>query len=183
MSHIVYIRKGFVKIYMEDGDDLTTLSIAKPGAFLGMHALNGQPIAPFSAEALTDTEVCLKDVNVFKALILENPEFASGVIEVLNAKLTQAYKRMFSLTTKQIDGRFSELLLYLSNVVYESNPFNLTIARKEIANLISATPESVSRLISHFKELGIIKGTGNSIEILDFNQLKTLCKCESLSIY
>ena len=183
MSHIVYIRKGFVKIYMEDGDDLTALSIAKPGAFLGMHALHGQLIAPYSAEALTDTEVCLKDISVFKALLLENPEFASGVIEVLNAKLTQAYKRMFSLTTKHIDGRFSELLLYFSNVIYESNPFNLTIARKEIASLISATPESVSRLISQFKELSITKGKGNSIEILDFDQLKALCKCESLSIY
>jgi len=183
MSHIIYVRKGFVKLYMESDDDLTILNIAKPGTFLGIQALYGQPVSPFSAVALTDTEVCLKDINVFRQLVLENPAFASGIIEVLNAHITQAYKRMFSLTNKQIDGRFSELLLYLSNVLYESNPFKLTISKKELASLISSSPESVSRLIGDFKDKGIIKGNGQVIEIVDFDKLKTICKCESLSIY
>jgi CRP/FNR family transcriptional regulator len=183
MSHIIYVRKGFVKLYMESDDDLTILNIAKPGTFLGIQALYGQPVSPFSAVALTDTEVCLKDINVFRQLVLENPAFASGIIEILNANITQAYKRMFSLTTKQIDGRFSELLLYLSDVLYESNPFRLTISKKELANLISSSPESVSRLIGDFKEKGIIKGDGQLIEITDFDKLRAICKCESLSIY
>jgi CRP/FNR family transcriptional regulator len=116
-------------------------------------------------------------------MVLVNPQFASGVIEVLNDALTQAYKRMFSLTTKQMDGRFSELLLYLSDVLYESNPFTLTISRKEIAGLISTTPESVSRLIGEFRERGLIRNKGHVFELLDKDQLKDICKCETLSIY
>ena len=183
MSHIIYIRKGFVKLFIENDDETTILSIAKPGTFIGVQALYGQVSSPFSAEALTDTEVCLKDINVFRELILQNPEFASGVIEVLNANLTQAYKRMFSLANKQIDGRFSELLLYLSNVLYEANPFNLTISRKEIASLISASPESVSRLIGDFKERGLIKVKGNTIELAKNDELQVICKCETLTVY
>ena len=183
MSHIIYVRKGFVKLYLENEGEVTILSIAKPGTFIGVQALYGEPVFPFSAEALTDAEVCLKDINVFRELVLENAEFARRVIEILNANLIQSYKRMFSLTTKQIDARFSELLLYMCNVLYESNPFKLTISRKELAGLISTSPESVSRLISDFKERGIIRGKGQTIEIIDASRLLEICNCESLAIY
>jgi CRP-like cAMP-binding protein len=132
---------------------------------------------------MTDTEVCMKDIHVFRELVLENSEFAKGVIEVLNANLLQSYNRMFSLTTKQINGRFSELLFYLRNVLYESNPFNLTISRRELAELVSTTPESVSRLLSEFKEQGIINVKGHTIEILDSEKLESLCMCKSLQAY
>ena len=183
MSHVIYIRKGFVKLYMENDGEITIIAIAKPGTFIGIQALYGEQVFPFSAEALTDAEVCLKDIGVFRDLVLENSGFAQRVIEILNANLVQSYKRMFSLTTRQIDARFSELLLYLRNVLYESNPFKLTISRKEIAGLISTSPESVSRLISDFKDKGIIAGKGQTIEILDASKLEGICNCESLDSY
>ena len=183
MSHIFYLRTGFAKLFVENEDEMTIVGIAKPGTFIGIQALYGEPVFPFSAEAMTNVEVCLKDINTFRELVLENSGFAQGVIEILNADLIQSYNRMFTLTTKQIDGRFSELLLFLSNVFYKSNPFNLTISRKEIADLISTSPESVSRLISKFKSQGIISGTGQAIRIVDVAKLETMCKCEMLSTF
>jgi len=177
MSHVIYIRKGFVKLYLENDDDVTIITIAKPGSFIGVQALYGEEVFPFSAEALTDVEVCLKDINVFRALVLENSEFAKGIIETLNEDLIKSYNRLFSLTTKQINGRFSELLLFMSNVLYKSNPFKLTISRKDMADLISTSPESISRLMSEFKDQGIISGKGHTIEILDDIRLDTICKC------
>jgi len=177
MSHVVYVRKGFVKLYLENDDDITILTIAKAGSFIGVQTLYGETVFPFSAEALTDTEVCLKDINVFRELILENPQFAKGVIETLNSDLIKSYNRLFSLTTKQINGRFAELLLFMSNVLYESNPFKLTISRKDMADLISTSPESISRLMTEFKEQGMIKAKGHTIEILDDLRLDTICKC------
>jgi CRP-like cAMP-binding protein len=177
MSHIIYIRKGFVKLFLENDDDVTILSIAKPGSFIGVQSLYGEAVFPFSAEALTDVEVCLKDINVFRDLVIENSEFAKGIIEILNENLIKSYNRLFSLTTKQITGRFSELLIYMSDTLYKSNPFDLTISRKDMADLISTSPESVSRLMSEFKEQGIIKGKGHTIEILDDVRLDTICKC------
>jgi len=183
MSHVIFIRKGFVKLYLENEGEVTIISIAKPGTFIGVQALYGEQVFPFSAEALTDAEVCLKDIGVFRDLVMENAGFAQKVIEILNANLVQSYKRMFSLTTRHIDARFAELLFYLRNVLYESNPFKLTISRKEIAGLISTSPESVSRLISDFKEQGIISGKGHTLEIMDDKKLMKICKCESLPIY
>ena len=181
MSHIFYLRKGFAKLYLENGDEVITVGIARPGSFIGIQAMYGEPVFPFSAEAMTDVEVCLKDISLFRELVLENSKFAKGVIEILNKDLIQSYNRMLSLTTKQIDGRFSELLMFLSTIFYESNPFTLTISRKEIADLISTSPESVSRLISNFRSQGVISASGHKIELLDMDKLQSMCDCDLLS--
>ena len=183
MSHIIYIRKGFAKLFIEDDNGSVILGIAQPQTFVGVQSLYDSSVTPFSIEALTDVEVCMKDIGVFRELVHENPEFAEGIIKVLNANLVQSYNRMFSLTTKQINGRFSELLFYLRHVLYASNPFQLTISRKDMADLISTSPESVSRLINEFKELGIIKARGQTIEILDSKRLESMCQCKSLLTY
>jgi len=181
MTHIIFIRKGFVKLYLENDDGITIVGIAKPGSFIGLQALYGETVFPFSAEAITDTEVCMKDIAVFRELILENTGFARGIIEMLNVDLIQAYRRMSSLVTKQVNSRFAELLLFMSNVLYQSNPFHLTISNKDIADLISTSPESVSRLIADFQDQGIINSKGKAFEIMDIHKLEALGKCKSLS--
>ena len=183
MSHVIYIREGFAKLYMEQDGELIIIGIAQPGTFVGVQALYGEVAFPFSVEAMTDTEVCMKDINIFREMVLENSEFAKGIIQILNANLMQAYNRMFSLSTKQIGGRFSELLLYMRNVLYESNPFKVTISKREIAELVSTSPESISRLINEFREQGIIEVDGQTIEIIDSDKLEALCKCKSLLAY
>ena len=183
MTHVIYIRKGFVKIFMENAGELVVIGIAQPGTFVGIQALYGSPVFPFSVEAMTDTEVCMKDIVIFRELVLENAEFARGVIEVLNANLMQSYNRVFTLTTKQISARFSELLYYMRNVLYDSNPFELTVSRKELAELVSTTPESISRMLGEFKEQGILKVKGHKIEILDSDKLESMCMCQSLLAY
>lgn len=177
MSHVIYVRKGFVKLFLENDDDITIITIVKPGSFIGVQALYGEDVFPFSAEALTDTEVCLKDIRIFRELTLENCRFSQEIIKTLNEDILKSYNRLFSLTTKQINGRFAELLLFMSNVLYESNPFKLTISRKDMADLISTSPESISRLMTEFKDEGMIKAKGHYIEILDTLRLDTICKC------
>lgn len=183
MTHIIFIRKGFAKIFIENDGETVIVGIAHPGTFVGIQALYDNPVLPFSVEAMTDTEVCMKDIGVFRQCILENSEFAKGIIEVLNGNLTQSYNRMFSLSTKQIGGRFSELLFYMSNVLYKANPFTLTISNREIAELVSTSPESISRLFNEFKEQGIIKVTGRTVEIVDPEKLESQCKCKSISVF
>jgi CRP-like cAMP-binding protein len=174
VSSLIFVRKGFVKVFLENGDDPTIISVVKSGAFIGLQSLYGENIFHYSAEAMTDTEICLTDINTFRELILENSNFAKGIIETLNGDLISSYSRLFSLTQKHINGRFAELLLFMSQTLYADNPFKLTISRKDMADLISTSPESVSRLMSEFKEQGIITAKGHILEILDKARLESI---------
>ena len=84
LSHIIYIKKGFAKLFVEQDGELVILGIAQPGTFVGIQALYGEVVFPFSVEAMTDTEVCMKDIGVFRELVLENSEFSREIIEVLD---------------------------------------------------------------------------------------------------
>jgi len=174
VSSLIFVRKGFVKVFLEHGDDPTILNVVKEGSFIGLQSLYGENIFHYSAEAMTDTEICLTDINTFRELILDNANFAKGIIEVLNEDLINSYSRLFSLTQKHINGRFAELLQFMSETLYAENPFKLTISRKDMADLISTSPESVSRLMSEFKDQGIIVAKGHHIEILDKGRLETI---------
>ena len=46
--------------------ELVILGIAQPGTLVGTQALYGETVFPFSVEAITDTEVCMKDIGVFR---------------------------------------------------------------------------------------------------------------------
>ena len=176
MSHVIYVLDGFVKLYLEGEDEVTTIGIAKPGAYIGIQMLYGRAVTPFSIEALTDARVCMIGIDVFREMIVENSGFARGIIEMLNDELTRSYGRIFSLTKKHVNARFAELLLYLKNMVYRSNPFELTISRKELADLISTSPETVSRLLGEFKKDGLIKVKGHTIKLADTKRLRTIRK-------
>ncbi len=174
ISQIIYVTKGFAKLYLEHDNEITTIALAKPGTFIGIQTLYGQTTSAFSVEALTDVEVCMKDITVFREMVLENPGFARGIIELLNTELTQSYKRTLSLTKKHINARFSEMLFYLSDILYQSNPFDLALSRRDLADLIATTPESISRLIKEFKKQGLIEVKGHSLKIIDRKKLKAV---------
>lgn len=176
MSHVIYVLDGFVKLYTEEDDEVTALGIAKPGTYIGIQMIYGRTVTPFSVEAMTDVRVCMIGIDVFREMIIENAGFARGIIEMLNDELTRAYGRIYSLTQKHVNARFVELLLYLKNFVYRCNPFYLTISRKEIADLISTSPETVSRLLGEFKKDDLIEVNGHTIKLTDIRRLKAIRK-------
>lgn len=176
VSNILFIKKGLVKIYLEDQDHPTILSVQNDGYFIGLQSLYNGNVFHYSAEAIEDTDLCLVDVNIFKGLIEENAIFGARLIQYLNEDTVHTYNRFHSHTQKQIHGRFAEILLYLQNEIYESNPFNLTISKKDLAEIISTSSESISRLFSELKNEGILKEKGKEITVVDEARLEQISK-------
>lgn len=176
VSNMLFIKKGFAKIYLENNDHPTILSIQNDGYFIGLQSLFNENVFHYSAEAIEDTDLCLVDINVFRGLIHENPLFGARLIEYINTDVIQTYNRFHSFTQKQIHGRFAELLLYLQDEIYESNPFSLTISKKDMAEIISTSNESVSRLFSELKNEGILSESGKQITVMDRDRLQQISR-------
>ena len=45
MTQVIYIKKGFAKIYMENAGEMVVIGIAQPGTFVGIQALYGSPVS------------------------------------------------------------------------------------------------------------------------------------------
>jgi CRP/FNR family transcriptional regulator len=171
ISNTIFIKKGLIKLFLEGGDHPLCISLEKDGYLIGIPSLFGKGVFHYSAKALTKVDVCQIEIKVFRQHIYSNPIFAASVLQKANEDVVKAYNRLFSMTHKQINGRFAELLEYLRNKIYESNPFALSLSRRDMAELINTSPESVSRLIKEFRNDGIIESKADQMSILDAKRL------------
>ncbi len=178
MSNMMFVKDGLVKLYMENNDHPTIISLEGDGHFIGLPLIfgEGHPVYHYTATAVTETDICQVNIELFKEFISENHGFAQQIIRMLSEEVIKGHKQMFGLTQKQIRGRFAELVLHLKENIYKSSKMKMTISRKDMAELISTSQESISRLIKEFNDEKITEINGNHLHILDLERLQYISR-------
>jgi CRP/FNR family transcriptional regulator len=177
-SNIMYLKSGLVKIYLESEDQPTTVSLETVGYFIGLPLIfkDDDSVCHFSVQAMTDSQVCMISTELIREFISTNHDFAQEVISILSKEVIKGHERMFSLTQMKIKGRFAELLMHLKDNIYGTSKMKMNLTRKDLGELISATPESVSRLIKELNEEEILTSNGSELHILDEDKLLLLSR-------
>ena len=179
VSHIIFIKKGFVKLYIEseteDNKDLI-INVFGPNQLLGLSSLFESHTYQYSVATLVPSEICLFEVKDIKELIEENTDFALGILQRSHRSTIHAYDQMFNLTHKQLNGRIASAFLYLSRQLFRSPNFKMILTRNELANFTAMSTMSAVRTINQFKQQGIIKDEKGVIEILDFEALENISR-------
>ena len=175
-THIIYICEGLAKVYYEDDHKSLILRIAPTGSLIGLTSLPiNQNVFQYTASAYVDTEVKLIDINIIRQLILENGRFASAIIDVLCEVAIQKNGRFFCLTHRQAFGKLADIILCLAGNIFKTDKFELTLSRKELAELAGMSTESVIRTLKKFQDDGLIKITGKTFEVIDAEGLMRIC--------
>ncbi|HNW72683.1 MAG: Crp/Fnr family transcriptional regulator [Bacteroidales bacterium] len=170
--YFVCITSGLVKIYIEGYGKNLILGLVKPVDYIFGPGIYVDNRHHYSAAAVEDCTACLIDVNVFKRLIRENPDFADEFIKRVSLQAIFNFEQVISLTQKQMPGRIADVLFYLSEKIYCQNPFELSITRQDLADLSGMSKESAIRILKEFKEEGVLTLHGNHLEILNIKQLR-----------
>jgi CRP/FNR family transcriptional regulator len=174
-SHVLYIQKGLAKVYLDNGQNSLVLKIIPPGNLLGISSLNDENNTfQYSAMAYVDSEVKQVDINFFNELLVKNPAFAKGVINILISNSIQINGRFFCLTHKQSYGRLADILICLADRIFFSHEFELNLTRKDLAELSGISLETVVRILKKFKEEALIQLDGSNFKILDYDRLKRI---------
>jgi CRP/FNR family transcriptional regulator len=174
-SHIYFLEEGLVKVYLEERNKNLILTLFTKNNLLGLSSVfEGNNKLPYSVSTYTDSKVRMIDIQVFRQLLKQNPEFSYRIINLLNEKTSQIYGRFFSLTQKQLHGRLADILLCLSNRIFKSNSFELPLSRADLGDLTGMSTESVIRMMKEFKEDGLIDMHCKSIELLDVSRLERI---------
>jgi CRP/FNR family transcriptional regulator, polysaccharide utilization system transcription regulator len=174
-SHIMYLEKGLVKIYLEGNPKDLILTITPQKNLMGLQALyEGNNTFLYSISTYTESAVRLIDIQIFKQLLKQNAQFAYRILNILNESTSQSYGRFFSLTQKQLHGRLADILLCLSRKIFKSEAFDLPLSRSDLSDLTSMSTESVIRIMKDFKDDGIIDINNKSITLLDVTRLERI---------
>ena len=173
--HFLCLTQGKVKTYIEGYNSKNLiLGVVKPVEYILGPGIYSDQMHHFSAMAIEDSIACLVDLTTFKGLIRNNADFAEDFLRKVSLQSINNYELFISLTQKQMPGRIADVLLYLKDKVYDSNPFHTTLSRQDLADMSGMSKESAIRILREFKDEGIITVNGNDFEILNSDHLNKI---------
>jgi CRP/FNR family transcriptional regulator len=140
-----------------------------PGEMFGEVAVfEGKPY-PASAQAVEPTSVLSIMRGDFVRLLGERPDVALRIMLVLSGRLRDAQNRLRDIANERVEQRIGNLLLMLASKLGPELPFT----RQEIADMAGTTTETAIRVMSGFKEKGILSSARGKVLILDEAKLRS----------
>jgi CRP/FNR family transcriptional regulator, polysaccharide utilization system transcription regulator len=174
-SHIIFLEDGLVKVYLEGNPKNLILTITPSKRFVGLPSIfEGNNTFLYSVSTYIESRAKLIDVRIFMQLLRQNASFAFKILNILNENTSLTYGRFYCLTQKQLHGRLADILLCISQRIFKEEAFDLPLSRNDLGELTGMSTESVIRIMKDFKDDGLIRISGKSIELLDIERLQRI---------
>lgn len=172
-----YLKSGLVKLFRRSNiGNEQVITITRPFEFVSNMSIFSEEKYQYSVSALEDSVVCVVNLAFIKDLFLHNGGFAMGLLSKISKINDKILSQTLDIRQKNLTGRVAFVILYFANEIYHSRVFELPVSRKEIADYIGMSTANVIRTISDFKNDGIIKVFGKTIEIVDIDKLEIISK-------
>ena len=171
--HCVY--DGKIKLTRAGSDQKEHIvQLVRPGELIGWRALLAGSPYTTSAVALEECTVCFIPRLDFIGLLQANKQFSNTLLHLMATILGQAETQLMALAHKPVRERLAGALAALQETygtAEATEPFSMALAREDVAALVGTAKETVSRLLSEFKEEGLITTRGSRITVLKYRQL------------
>lgn len=170
------VHQGKIKVTKIGGDQKEQIiRLARHGDVLGFRSLLTSNRYSTSAVALEDCVVCFVPRADFLRLVQSNMQFANSLMQLLASALGEAEERMLQLAYKPVRERLAAALLLVQRTFGSAEaPHVIALSRDDLAALVGTAKETVSRLLTEYKDAGLIATRGSQITILDENRLFAL---------
>jgi CRP-like cAMP-binding protein len=168
------LRSGRVQLYRlsSDGRKLV-LSILGPGAIFGEMSMVEQGEHQTFAEAVEDSRVCMLGRQDIERLILDHPQIALRLVNVIGQRLAETESRLKDIAFKSVPARVASLLLQLAGEGrLEINGFT----HQEISEIVGTYRETTTQTLNEFRNQGLISIGRKHIQILDTEQLSKIAQ-------
>lgn len=167
------INSGKVKITrISSSGKEQVIRILEAGEFMGELSIFSSSTLMDNAEALEDTMMCIIDEGDLKELLKKYPIISFKIMEELSGRLQKAESLIENINLSSVEKRLADILLDLCD---EDGKIFLKLSKKDLASQIGMSSETLSRKLSAFQELGIIKLIGQrKINILNRSALEEI---------
>lgn len=169
------IRSGCVKKYELDanGEEHITGFFFR-GHVLGLSGI-GAGTYDMTAEVLDTAFVCRIAFHRFDEIARTNPDIQRRLYQLLGRQYRDERRLQRILRAPSAESRVAAFLVYLTEHFarrgLSSSRVRLPMNRKEIANYLGLTVETVSRTFSRLAKAGMLRVDNRDIEITDSSQL------------
>jgi len=167
------ILSGRLKVMMSDAEGKEViLTILSPGEFFGEMGLIDDAPRSASVIAIEPCELLAINRRDFKKCLAENFEMSMAVMRGLVRRLREADRKIGSLALLDVYGRVARLLLDMAETVDGQKMVTKRLPKQDIAKMIGASREMVSRVMKDLQMGGYIEMRGSTIVLHDTIMLR-----------
>lgn len=153
--YVVQKGKVHVGINDEEGREVI-LSVLGPGEYFGeMALLDGEPRCAY-VMTKERTKLLIISKSDFKNLLLTKSEITLNLLKGLQKRLREANRRIESLSLINVYGRVIRLLIQIAGTPDAEVVITEKLTHQEIANMVGASREMVSRVLKDLTNKGYI---------------------------
>ncbi|NLY62578.1 MAG: Crp/Fnr family transcriptional regulator [Erysipelothrix sp.] len=164
------INSGKVKVFsIDESGKEHLISILNPGDYIGETSLFLNESQHHFASALEDTKICLIYKSDIMRLLSEYPTIAIKILEEFAKRLDKSQTQAKWLGTSNATSRLSKYLIDNSTTKDGLKVTKLKMARKDLANYLGMSPETLSRVFKALEEKGSINQ--KSSRLIEINNL------------
>ncbi len=156
-TSLYIIKRGKVKVTKENSQGKEViLAVLSTGDYFGEIALIDGGLRSTNVVALTKTELFLLRRNDVLPLLSNNPKVALHIMRVLAQRLRTASQKIESLALMNVYSRMVKLLTDIAKPMDELLLIEDPFTHQDIANMVGASREMVSRIFRDLVKGGYI---------------------------
>ncbi len=178
VSQLMVVHTGKIKIARTSATGHEQIiRVLGPGDFIGESAFLTGTRPDHAAEALVHTELCVFRHSDLGRLIEKHPSIGLRMLQGISRRLDDTEAQLASVISGNVSSRLADYLLSLPAITGAKGVIEveLPVAKKDIASLLSTTPESLSRQLRKLTESQVISQQElGRISIIDVAALSAL---------
>jgi len=160
------IVSGKVKIYLADEEGKEVLlNTQGPGEYFGEIILDEGPRSA-SVMTLEPSKFSIVSKTQFQQFLATHPEAALELIRSLIQKVRSLTKSVGNLALLDVYGRVARSLLDMAEMDGETKTIRNKVSRQDLAKVVGASREMVSRVMKDLEERGMIQTQENGSVII-----------------
>ncbi len=168
------VHNGIIKVYKTgiDGKE-QIIRFAKRGDIIGYRSVLSNELACTTAKIIEDAVLCYISSDILFTLVKNNSNFSMEIMKLTCKELGEANAYITDIAQKTVRERLAEVLIHLQDNfgLDDQQVLQISLTREELANIVGTATESVIRLLSEFKNDGLIELNGRKIKILNSRSL------------
>jgi DNA-binding response OmpR family regulator len=173
--NVYFVKSGNVKTFKShpDGKELI-MNLYAANDFFGFEPILENENYRESAVAMQDSELIAIPRHDFMLMIQSHPDVSKSFINLLCKKVAEREAQLLNLAYNSVRQRTAEALLK-SETLKDSKSV-IAISREDLAKMVGTASESVIRVLSDFKDEGLIEIETGKIKIVQRAKLEKVVR-------
>ena len=175
------ISAGLIRIEQRGSSEKSRfIRLAVPGDTAGHRSVFVDKAYKGTAAVISESaEACFIPKSVLLSLIGAFPEFALRLVQKIATELDRSEEDRIAIKERTVRSRLAEILLSLAKRYADRTSDNSAILKSELskvdlARMLSVADETVIRLMTEFKNDGVIEYSDRRIHVLNADRLNKI---------